>query len=132
MEAMREEVNVGLLEILICFTRPNCRTHTTITAAPQRLEIQVEMLSDRLVKISRQFRGKRPANTYKLVPNLMAKKNYVGYYRNLRFYLHHGMTRAEVHRVKGFALIGGWSAKFSLRARRARFTKTRRGRISPR
>ena len=62
----------------------------------------MELLSETQVAISRHYARTRPARNFKLVHNLMAKKNYVVYYRNLRFYLEHGMRLTKIHRVIGF------------------------------
>ena len=62
----------------------------------------MELLSETQVTISRQYARTRAARNFNLVPNLMAKKNYVVYYRNLKFYLDHGMRLTKIHRVIGF------------------------------
>ena len=70
--------------------------------AAELLDIQVELLSETQVAISRHYARTRAAKNFKLVPNLMSKKNYVVYYRNLKFYLDHGMRLTKIHRVISF------------------------------
>ena len=76
--------------------------HNDYPLAAERLDIQVELLSETQVAISRHYARTRAAKNFKLVPNLMAKKNYVVYYRNLKFYLEHGMRLTKVKRVTAF------------------------------
>ena len=61
------------------------------------------MLSDAQVAISRHYARTRAANNFKLVPNLMNKKNYVTHYRTLKFYMDHGMRLTKIHRVIQFS-----------------------------
>jgi len=42
------------------------------------------------------------AENWKLVPNLLDKTNYVCHYRNLQFYIKHGLVLRKVHRVISF------------------------------
>ena len=76
--------------------------HNDYPLAAERLDIQVELLSETQVTISRHYARTRAGRNFKLVPNLMAKKNYVVYYRNLKFYLDQGMRVTKVHRVIAF------------------------------
>ena len=76
--------------------------HNDYPLAAERLDIQVELLSETQVTISRHYARTRAARNFKLVPNLMSKKNYVVYYRNLKFYLEHGMRLSKGHRVIAF------------------------------
>ena len=45
--------------------------------------------------------------TQKLVPNLMNKHKYVCHYRNLQFYVQHGLELTKIHRILAF-LQGPW------------------------
>ena len=45
--------------------------------------------------------------TQKLIPNLFSKTNYVTHYRNLQFYLKHGLVLTNVHRILSFTQ-GAW------------------------
>ena len=61
--------------------------------------MQVELVPETEVAISRHYARTRAAKNFKLVPNLMPKKNYVVYYCNLKFYVDHEMRLSNVHRV---------------------------------
>ena len=61
--------------------------------APERLNIQVEMLSDTQLQLPRHYAVARAKTNIKLVPNLMPKKKYLFHYLNLKFYMEKGMQR---------------------------------------
>ena len=61
------------------------------------------MLSDGQVQISRHYAPTCASKNFNVVPNLLAKKDYVVYYPHLKFYLQHGMRLSKVHWVTGFA-----------------------------
>jgi len=70
--------------------------------APERVDIQVEMLSDTQVALARHYTRNRTAKNVKLVPNLMNKKNYVVHGRVLEFLLKNGMQLVKIHRIIEF------------------------------
>ena len=76
--------------------------HNDYPMAPERVQINVEMLSDKQVGISRQYTRARSKANVKLVPNLMKKVKYMTHYMNLKFYLEHGMKLTKVYRVIRF------------------------------
>ena len=76
--------------------------HNHYALAAESLDIKVELLSQTQVAISLHYARTRTAKNYKLVPNLISKKNYVVYYRHLKFYLDHGMRLTMIPRVIGF------------------------------
>ena len=76
--------------------------HNDYPMAPERVQINVEMLSDTQVEISRQYNRARTQTNVKLVPNLMKKIKYTTHYVNLKFYLEHGMKFTKVYRVIRF------------------------------
>jgi len=39
----------------------------------------------------------------KLIPNLQNKNNYVAHYRNLQFYIKHGLKMTKIHRIISFS-----------------------------
>ena len=45
---------------------------------------------------------RRPGNDGKLIATLNPRKNYVLHYRNLQFYLDHGLVLTKIHRVIQF------------------------------
>ena len=72
--------------------------HNDYPLAPERVVIDETMLSP----LQHQFpKGQLKPQT-KLTPNLRDKTKYVVHYRNLKFYLEHGMILTKVHRVLSF------------------------------
>ena len=71
--------------------------HNDFPLAPERIHVHDSMFSERQVDIKAQYNIGRSDQTAKLIPNLMAKKQYVLHYRNLRFYLEHGLKLTKVH-----------------------------------
>ena len=75
--------------------------HNDYPLAPERMRVEEPMLSD----AQRDLRSKYEMShlhTTKLIPNFMDKLKYVCHYRNLRFYLEHGLVLRTVHRVIRF------------------------------
>jgi hypothetical protein len=70
--------------------------------APERLNVQVQMVSGTQVELLAHYHIPRSSWNPKLVPNLMAKSHYVVHYLNLRFYMEHGLRLVQVHRVLRF------------------------------
>ena len=68
-----------------------------IRSPPESLVVTEDMLSP----FCHLF-GQKHVDCRKLVPNLRDKKKYVVDYRNLKFYLEHGLKLGEVHRVLTF------------------------------
>ena len=64
--------------------------------------MQLQLLSETQVAISHHYARSRAAKNFKLVPNLMSKKNYLVYDWNLKFYQEDGMSLTKIHQVKGF------------------------------
>ena len=75
------------------------QSHNDYPLAPESLTVTGEMLSP--------FQQKRyPANikraSQKLCPNLYDKERYVVHYRNLQFYVKHGLKIKKIHKVLSF------------------------------
>ena len=71
--------------------------HTDFPLAPERIHVHDKMYSQKQVDIKSQYNIGRSDLTAKLIPNLMDKKEYVVHYRNLKFYLEHGLKLTKVH-----------------------------------
>ena len=63
--------------------------HNNLQMAPEKIRIKDEMLSPIQLEIKSEY-GIKVGITNKLVPNLMPKKEYVIYCRNLKCYLSKG------------------------------------------
>ena len=85
--------------------------------AAERVDNQVELLSETQVAISRHYARTRSAKNFKLVPNLMSKKNYVVYYRNIKFYLDHRIRLSKIHRVVSLTQTGWMEPYISINNR---------------
>ena len=71
--------------------------HNDYPMAPEVREIPFTQLSPLQKKICPGYKSYR-----KLTMNLMNKKNYVVHYRNLQFYVRHGLRVTKIHRVLKF------------------------------
>ena len=79
--------------------------HSDYPLAPEHLTISRDMLSPFAVGLLDPQRPWMPSQ--KLVPNLFDKTKYVTHYRNLQFYLKHGLELGKIHRVLSFTQ-GQW------------------------
>ena len=77
-------------------------THNDYPLAPERLNIEAEMLSGAQVELHTHYSFNRGTGSKKLIPNLLPKTKYLCHYRNLKFYLDHGMLLTRIHRVLKF------------------------------
>ena len=69
--------------------------------APEKIKVTEEMLSPIQLEIKKEY-DIEVGVTNKLIPNLLPKKNYVVYYRNLQFYILQGAKSTKVHRILEF------------------------------
>jgi len=69
--------------------------HSDYRMAPEHLTISKDMLSDFALSMI----GKNWKPSQKLVPSLLHKTKYVCHYRNLQFYIRHGLVLKKIHRV---------------------------------
>lgn len=89
--------------------------HNDYPLAPERLKVCGSMLSTKQINLRKAYaKAKKNADdtasaadaegafSTKLVPNLYPKTRYCLHYRNLKFYLKHGMVLRKVHRVLEF------------------------------
>jgi len=72
--------------------------HSDYPLAPEHLTVNVEMLSP----FATQFIDKEWKSSKKLIRNLHNKNKYVTHYRNLQFYLNHGLIVTKIHRILSF------------------------------
>ena len=77
--------------------------HNDYPLAPERRLIQYEQLNEYQLRILKHYNvPKSSLKVEKLTPHLMARRNYVIHYRNLKFYLEEGLTLKEIHKVLQF------------------------------
>ena len=76
--------------------------HNDYPLAPQRLTIGLQMLSRKQRQLRIQLGISGNGESSKLCPNLMNKEHYIVHYRNLKFYLQHGLIMTRVHAVLRF------------------------------
>ncbi|GBM93472.1 hypothetical protein AVEN_215357-1 [Araneus ventricosus] len=73
--------------------------HNNYPLAPEKMDIKFEDLSEFSKAV---LNGMKYTPSTKLVPNLKDKKNYITYYKNLQFYLKHGLKLEKVHKILKF------------------------------
>jgi hypothetical protein len=76
--------------------------HNEYPLAPERATIGEKFLSETQRAIRASYSFERNSEYSKLVPNLYGKEKYSLHYRNLKFYLAHGLKLRKVHRVIEF------------------------------
>ena len=71
--------------------------------APERKLIEWEKFSDTQLRILQHYSiPSNSLNTQKLIPHFLPRKNYVLHYRNLKYYLRHGLELDKIHKVIRF------------------------------
>ena len=87
--------------IIVCdLTYPESLHHlqNDYPMAPDHLTVSPDMFSD----FCNENKAPKRKPTKKLVPNLYDKTNYVCHYRNLQFYVKHGLIVTKIHRIISF------------------------------
>ena len=74
--------------------------HSDYPIAPEHLTVTKDMLSPYAEELWDPQRTWIP--TEKLIPNLMNKTKYVTHYRNLQFYVIHGLVVTKIHHLLSF------------------------------
>lgn len=85
--------------------------HNEYPLAPERVTISEKFLSAKQREIHAHYSFERTSECSKLVPNLFPKEKYCLHYRNLKFYLAHGLKLRKVHRVIEFRQ-SAWMKKY--------------------
>ncbi|CAL1294548.1 unnamed protein product [Larinioides sclopetarius] len=73
--------------------------HNDYPLAPEKMNIQFEDLSEFSKVILDEMKY---VSSTKLVPNLKNKTNYITYYKNLQFYIKHGLKIEKIHKILKF------------------------------
>jgi hypothetical protein len=94
----RSDIDTGyVVEVDLLYPEELHDLHNSLPLAPERLLVSKEMLSPYAQSFD------HPAGKVeKLVPNLYNKTKYITHYKNLKFYIEHGMILTKVHRVLAF------------------------------
>ena len=69
--------------------------HNNYPMAPDHLTVSPDMRSN----FCNEIKAPKRKPTKKLVPNLDDKTNYVNDYKNLQFYIKHGLIVTKIHRI---------------------------------
>jgi len=72
--------------------------HSDYPMALEHLTVSPDVLSN----FCHEIKAKNWTPMQKLVPNLLDKINYVCHYRNLQFYVKHGLVLSKIHRIISF------------------------------
>ncbi|XP_031572498.1 uncharacterized protein LOC116306562 [Actinia tenebrosa] len=97
MKVGKEDDKGYILEVDLEYP-PNLHdSHDEFALAPEAIEIPFERLSPLQKEMCPSYKPYR-----KLTMNLMNKEKYVVHYRNLQFYIKHGMKITKIHRVLKF------------------------------
>jgi hypothetical protein len=75
--------------------------HNDYPLAPERLLVEEHLLSDEQHELRNQYAISH-TTTSKLIPNFFDKTQQLVHYRNLRFYLEHGLVLTKIHRAIRF------------------------------
>ena len=90
-----------IFEVDLEYSKESHDLHNDYPLPPEKVLIDKNMLSSYSLKIANKYNMKTGL-VRKFVPNLMDKKNYIVYYKNLQLYLSHGLKFRKNHRVLKF------------------------------
>ena len=76
--------------------------HNDYPLAPEALLVSAKLHSPYAKELLKKLGRKPGRGTKKLVPNLRNKRNYVVHYRNLQFYVKHGLVVIKTHKILKF------------------------------
>ena len=94
--------NTGyVLEVALDYPEGLHDAHRQFPMAPEPLLIKPDMLSPYAREMRRDLNIKTKSGV-KLTLNLGSKEKYIVHYRNLKYYLHHGLILRKIHRAIAF------------------------------
>lgn len=85
-----------ILEVYLDYPTHLHDEHSCYPFAPQKLTVTENMLSPHSLELRKELCIKGRYSS-KLIPNLGPKTKYVLHYRNLKYYLSHGLTLTKIH-----------------------------------
>ena len=98
----KEDARCGwILEVDLEYPEELHKEHSAYPLAPEKIAVEEEWLSEYQKNLMRRL-DLTHSRDKKLLLTLRDKDNYVPHYRNLQFYLKHGMKLKKVHRVLEF------------------------------
>src|SRR6266516_7723611 len=97
-----------ILDVDLAYPDDLHETHNDYPLAPESLKVTAEFNSPYMVELLGKLKRKPCRPTMKLVLNLGTKRNYVVHYRNLQFYVRHGLAVINIRRVLKFTQDLGW------------------------
>ena len=102
LDSISENNSIGyFLEVDLDYTSELHDLHNDYKLAPEKLEINSDMLSKYCFEIDNKY-GIKVGGVNKLVPNLRDKRKYIAHYRNIQLYLSLEMKLSKIHRVLKF------------------------------
>ena len=72
--------------------------HNDYPMAPEHMTVNLEMLNPIQATIRSKYNMPRRSEQTKLIQNLNPKRNYIVHYRNLKFYMIHGLSLNKINR----------------------------------
>jgi len=99
-----------ILEVDLKYPEELHDSHNDYPMAPEKMTVSKDMLSPTSSDMFEKLHL-NAGKVEKLVPNLKDKKKYVVHYRNLKFYLKHGLKIEKIHDVLKFNQ-SPWIAKY--------------------
>lgn len=76
--------------------------HNDYPLLPEKIVVHENMLSPYQKYLKNKLNGKQQGKLTKLIPNFYDKSKYVVHYRNLKFYLAHGIILKKINRILKF------------------------------
>jgi hypothetical protein len=97
--AVAPDAEVGyIIECDMTYPSELHESHNDYPMAPEHFTVTEEMLSP----FAKSFNNQHWKPSVKLIPNLLNKTKYVAHYRNLQFYVTHGLVVDKIHRILSF------------------------------
>lgn len=103
IEEFPENGDRGLiLQVDMSYPSSLHKLHNDLPMAPESLEVPQNWLSPLQQKMLNDRKIKYMGKTKKLIPHLYDRKRYVVHYRNLQYYLAHGLKLEKIHKAISF------------------------------
>ena len=98
-----EDDEIGyILDVDLGYPEELHDSHNDYPLAPESLLVSAKLQSPYAKELLKKLGRKSGKGTVKLVPNLQNKQNYVVHYRNLQFYVKHGLVILKINKILKF------------------------------